>query len=141
MRDLLGGGEDHLARVRILLQDAIDPELDREKLRIGDLPGRDEPGPHRARAIEHLLPDPVIFEWRLEGDVRSRRQIARREIVADRVEGDVIERFLERHVASLCTDDATELRFPIELLARELDLIAGRNDTPRRLQKMPWLQA
>src|SRR6185312_2368084 len=69
MRDLLGGGEDHPARVRILLDRAIDPELDRKRLRIADLLGRNEPWPQGTGAVEIFLADPVVFEGRLEGDV------------------------------------------------------------------------
>src|SRR5579863_2192578 len=48
MRDLLGRGEDHAAGVRILLQHAVDPELDRELLRVADVARRHKPRPQRA---------------------------------------------------------------------------------------------
>src|SRR4029450_1265509 len=37
VRDLLGGGKDHAARVRVLLEDTVHPEPDREVLRIRHL--------------------------------------------------------------------------------------------------------
>src|SRR5215510_14967717 len=61
-RDLLGGVLDHAARAGVLHERVVDPELKRQRLRIGKLVDRNDPGPERARDVEALLAEPVVVE-------------------------------------------------------------------------------
>ena len=63
-RNLFGGVEDHLARVGILHERVVDPELEPEIVWIGQIIGRYDPGPQRAGAVEALLAEPIIVEGR-----------------------------------------------------------------------------
>ena len=75
-----------------------------------------DPGADRAGAVEILLAQPVELERRGVGDLRPLGEVARREIVADGVAGDVVERALDRHVARRPADDGGELRLPVDHL-------------------------
>src|ERR1051326_3807278 len=55
LRDLFGQREDHLAGVGILLDHVVDPQLEREVLRVGDVLGRYHPRPQRTGAVEAFL--------------------------------------------------------------------------------------
>src|SRR5258706_7008297 len=63
-RDLLGGVEDQLARVGILHQLAVHPQLDAQLMGIAEVARRNDPGPERAGAVEAFLAHPVVVEWR-----------------------------------------------------------------------------
>src|SRR5581483_5557812 len=92
MRDLFGDIKDHLASIGILFRDVVDPELDRQILRVGNVFGRHDPGTERTSAVEALLPDPVGLERGRFAHLRTARKVARREIVGDGVAGDVLKR-------------------------------------------------
>src|SRR4030095_3603501 len=54
----------HVARVVVLLELAVHPELDLKSVRIGDLVGRHDVGPHRAEGVARLhLVDGDAARW------------------------------------------------------------------------------
>src|SRR5262245_24712608 len=144
VRDLLGGGEDHLARVRVLLHYAVHPKADGEALRIGDLRGGRDPRTERAAPFEALVRGPVEMEWIAGGQRAAPAKIARGEIVGDRIARDMVERPLDGHVARGLADHRDQLGFPIELLraARTRDAGARPDHAgARRLDEKPGLQS
>ena len=96
--DLLGGREDHLARVRTLHQLVSDPELHGELLGIGDLAGGRDPRAEGTGALEAFLAEPVELERGGVGHVRAAHRVARGEIVGNPVTGHVFERIVDAHV-------------------------------------------
>src|SRR5579862_7073990 len=56
--DLFGERVDHRAGVGILLEDAVDPELEPKLLRIADIARRHDPGAERARPVKSLVLGP-----------------------------------------------------------------------------------
>src|SRR5437588_27525 len=95
MRDLLGEAEDHLGGVRILLDGAVDPQLDGEVLRVWALACRHDPGAQRAGAVEALVRDPIGLERRGIRDMRSAPAITRRKVVGDGVASDIAQCLVE----------------------------------------------
>src|SRR5882757_3111364 len=143
-RDLLGGVEDQLARVGVLHQLAVHPQLDPQLMGIADVDRRNDPGPERAGAVEALLADPVVMEGRSRRVLVALHRIARREIVGDGVAGDAAQGLLCRHVFRLSPDHGHELDFPVHLLRirRELHFRTGPGHrAPGRLDEVPGLLA
>jgi len=65
--DLLCDGENHLARMGILLDDVIDPQLDSQILRVPDLFCRQDPGPRGQAVSETLMSHPVVLKGEPSG--------------------------------------------------------------------------
>ena len=101
------------------------------------------PGPDRAGVVEALLADPVPFERRGIRKLVALAEVARRQLVGDRVAGDVVERLGERHVLGGLADHGAELGLPVDRLRRlrqlHRRLVAGHR--ARRLDEVPRLQA
>ena len=139
MGDLLGERKDHLAGVGILLEFVIHPQLDTQKLRVGDLLCGNNPGAHRTSAIETFLAYPVVAEGRTFRSIGPQREIARRKIVGDGVAGNVVQRSFHRDVFRGATDDRGQFRLPIELLGAPRQRNAGvaLHDRARSLDEVP----
>src|SRR6266853_648434 len=143
-RDLLGGIEDQLARVGVLHQLAVHPQLDSELMRIAEVPRRDDPGPERAGTVEALLADPVVMEGRSRRVLVALHRVARRKIVRDGVPGDAAQRPLHRRVFHRPADHGRELDLPVHFLRvrRQFDRCAGADHrAPGSLYEMPGLLA
>src|SRR5258708_2658200 len=118
--DHLLGVEDQVGGVRRLPGLAVDPALDLEVVGV-DLIGGDQIWPDRAELIGRLADHPLAAGLELE--------VARAEVVAGRVAGDVAERVSLADVPGLPAHDDHQLDLMIELgrdVDRQLDLAVVR---------------
>src|SRR5882724_2158266 len=116
IRDLLRDRENHPACIRALLHLAVDKERDSQFLRIGDLRRRNDPWPERARGVETLVSEPIESERRVCGNAIASAQIARRQVIGDRIPGDTCQRPVDRNIPRLESDYGGELDLPVELV-------------------------
>ena len=86
MREDLGDGEDHVARIALLPDSAVDGERERNRLRVGNLVGRHEPRSERTERVEALALDPLAAAVGLP--------VALRHVVGQTVAGDMRKRVL-----------------------------------------------
>src|SRR5580692_6314152 len=97
-------GKDHLARVAVLLFDAIAMKGKRERLRVAHLIGSDDPGPDRTGRIQTLALEPLtVLALKVSGG----------DVVESGVAEYDMERLVLRDVLALGPDDDGELRFKI----------------------------
>src|SRR5206468_10038734 len=101
-RNLVG----HVARVVVLLELAVHPELDLKPVRIGDLVGRHDVRPDRAEGVARL---------HLVGGVAARRQAAGRAVDEVRVAEDVAHRLPGADGGRLLADDQRHLGLALEV--------------------------
>ena len=104
--DDLGDAEVHLRGARVLEDLVVDPALDLERLRIGDLVGRHEGRAHRAEGVERLATRPLAV---------AELEVARRDVVEGGVAEDVLEGVGGRHAAGGSSDDDGELGLVVDL--------------------------
>src|SRR5579872_780654 len=95
-RDDLRAGKDHVRCIGILHDSPVEPRLDRQLLRIADLRRRNERGSERRERVDRFAGAPLAC---------LHLQIARANIVHDRVAGDVIERLGFGHILAALADD------------------------------------
>ena len=94
----------------------------------GDLVGRDQLGADRGEGVERLAGHPLLARL-------VELPVAGRDVVADRVAGDVLHRLLDRDVPPAAADDHDQLGLVVDLVAdrRQDDRGAvadqGRGDT------------
>ena len=122
--DQLGDAEDHLRGVGVLQQLAVDLRGHAQVLRVVDL---DELGPERAEGVQALGAHPL--------DV-GELQVARGDVVGDRVAADVGERVLLGDVARFAVDHDRQLDLPVDALgqpAGDPDLVAVADHRRREL--------
>src|SRR5882757_7286715 len=117
VRNALRYGEDHGRGRPGLAALAIDVEPHRELLHVGNFVPGGEPRADRAKRVVRLALGPLPAALLLE--------IAFRDIVADAVAGDVIERVSLGNVFGAGTDNGGDFDFPVEFLgfARFFDRI------------------
>ena len=116
--DALRDGEDHLGGVARLPRLPVHAERDGERLRVGDLVGRHEHGPHRAEGVERLALEPLPV---------ALLEVARRHVVDDGVAEDVTEGLGAGNVAAARADHHRELDLVVQLLGDGVvdDVVAG----------------
>ncbi len=108
-----GDAVDHGLGGAVLHGLAIDREPHVERLRVGNLVLRHQPGADRAEGVGGLALGPLSRMLELEG--------ALGDIVHDAVAGDIIQRLGFRDVFRGLADDDAELDFPIGLLRAARD--------------------
>ena len=81
---------------------------------------RQQPGPRRAARRPPLLREPVEGEMRV--GALAHEAVARRDVVDDRVGGDVLERVARRDAVRATADHRRELDLPVELRHALADL-------------------
>ena len=91
------------AVLRVLLRDAVDAQLQPLGLRVAELVGGDDDRPHRAEAVEALALEPLHVLL---------LQVARGDVVDDRVAEHVLERVGLRDVAAGRADDRRRAPLP-----------------------------
>ena len=115
----------HAARVRRLAHLAVDAQLHREVVRVGDLVGRDDPRPERAERVDRLAE---------REDARAHLaplDVAGGDVVEDDVAADVVGRLLGREPLPGLPDHDRELELVVELLGQVLrvdDGLVGPDD-------------
>ena len=95
-----------VGRARVLDDLAVDEAADPERLRVRDLVGGHDPGPHRTERVEALATDPLAV---------AELEVPRRDVVQARVAEDVVEGSRHGHVPSESPDDDRELRLVVHL--------------------------
>ena len=108
--DLFCQGKNHLARMTVLLELAIDPQLERQVLRVGHGAGRHQARPQRAAGVVGLAGHPVEL---VEGLGRA-VVVARRKIDGHGVGRHMREGVFHAHVARRAADHRRELDFPVK---------------------------
>ena len=119
-----GHGEDLLAGAGVLMQLAVDGELHRQLLRIGDGVGRGDAGPHRAEAVVPFAVQPVeeaVLVPLLAAGIRA--ELAVGNVVDDRVAGDVFQSIRFRNVLACSANHHRQFTFPVDVLGAN----AGNN--------------
>src|SRR5215471_3252679 len=122
MREDFGDGENHVARIAFLPGGAVDGEGDRNRLRVGDLVSRYQPGTKRAEGVEALSLHPLAAAVGLP--------IALRDVVGKTVAGDMRQGVFASDALRLDADDKSKLCLPVhplgalrphEIVVRALD--------------------
>src|SRR5262245_15228294 len=108
MREDFGDGEDHVARIALLANGAVDSEGDRNRLRVRDLVSRYQPGTERTEGVEALSLHPLAAAVGLP--------IALRDVVGETVAGDMRQRVFASDALRLDADDKGKLRLPVHPL-------------------------
>ncbi|MNV72146.1 hypothetical protein D3C71_1652120 [compost metagenome] len=113
----LGAGPDHVARVSRLPQLAVDSRADVQTLRVTDLVGGDDAGTKRGRGVEDL----ATTEFVPSGAVgfAPNLSIARGDVVDDGVAEHMLERPLDRNVASRLADDDRQLCLAVQFASED----------------------
>src|SRR5438105_1455727 len=107
--DQLRDRVDHVPRVAILLDLAVDAQRYAQRLWVGDLVGSHHPGTDRRRCVQALALEELAALVVLD--------VSRRDIVDDRVAENVVHRLVGLDVRPLSSDHHSELDFPVDLLA------------------------
>src|SRR5271165_1684234 len=108
MRDDLGHGEDHVARIALLPDGAVDGEHERDLLRIGDLVGGHQPGAQRTEGVEALAFYPLAAAVGLP--------VALRHVIGETVAGDMRKCVFTADAPGFDADDKGKLRLPVHLV-------------------------
>ncbi len=118
--DLLAAG-----RVRILQSFAVQMQLYRQALRIGDLVGRSDEFAHRCKSVARFPPLPLPVR---------KLKIACTDIVEICMSENVIHRIFPSHISGSSADNKRELRLVISLAAgfRNHYRLIGTNDARRK---------
>ena len=123
--DDLGDRHRHVARVRLLAGLPVDAQFHPQLVRVTDLLRRHDPRPERAEAVDRLA------EGEDAGAHLAALDVARGDVVEDRVAGDVGGRLVLVEVAARLADDHRELELVVELLGQVLgvdDRVLGADD-------------
>jgi hypothetical protein len=121
----LGDRHAHPARVRLLPPLAVDAQLHREIVRVGDLVGRHDPRPEGAERVDRLA------EAEHARAHLTALDVARRDVVEDHVAADVVRGLLRREPFAGPLEDDRELELVVELLGQVLgidDRLVGADD-------------
>ena len=116
--DDVGDLEDHLARVSVLPQLVVDPELDPEPVDVFEVRQRNRARPHRREIVAPLAVEPVeeLVPIAVLGPVPD-LQLALGDVVDDGDPGDVVERvFLGDELAGF-SDDEPKLGLVVDELS------------------------
>src|SRR5665213_3269454 len=131
--DLLAHGPNHVCGRVLLHRLVVDVEAQRNLLRVGYLPRRHDPRAERCKSVMALALEPV----ELERVVAAHVEIARRDVVDDRIACHCVQRTLRRDAPASHADHRSQLDLPVELAAvigmrcrritaeRALDAVAG----------------
>ena len=115
----------HAARVRLLPRLAVDAQLHREVVRVGDLVRRHDPRPERAERVDRLA------EAEHARAHLAALDVAGGDVVEDHVAADVVRGLLRREPLAGLLEDDRELELVVELLGQVLgidDRLVGPDD-------------
>src|SRR5687768_4465441 len=101
--DQRGDAEDEIASMRVLPQLLVHPAAD-ARVRAVELVGGDQPRPHRAERVDRLAEQPLLV---------AALNVARRDVVEDRVAENVLHRARGADAAAALTDHDRELRLVV----------------------------
>ena len=104
----------HPPGVRLLARLAVDAQLHRQVVQVGDLVGRHDPRPERAERVDRLA------EREDAGLHLAPLDVARGDVVEDHEAADVVARLLGREPLARPGDDDGELELVVELLGQVL---------------------
>ena len=119
VRDEVRDRDEHLGGVAALADAAVDPQFHRQRLGVGHLVLGHDPGADRAEGVDRL------GEGEHAGLHLPALDVAGRNVVEDRVPGDVVPGLLRPEELAAAADDDGELELVVKLLGRPLGIDDG----------------